>query len=66
MYFRFRVRNIPSEARFSVDAEIKVCFDATSDKCQTEISVMKASDLLYTFCSSEDDQAPFRSKQKTI
>lgn len=65
-YFRFRVRNIPSETRFSVDAEVKVCFDATSNKCQTEISVMKASDLLYTVCSPDDDKAPFKGKKKYL
>lgn len=59
---RFRVRNIPSDSKFSVDADIRVCFDATNNTCQTDVSVLKASDLLYTECSSDDKSVPFKGK----
>lgn len=59
---RFRVRSIPSESKFSVDANIKVCFDATSITCQTNVSVLQDSDLLYTDCSSNEESAPFKGK----
>lgn len=59
---RFRVRSIPSDSKFSVDVDIKVCFDATSTECETDVYVMKASDLLYTVCSSDDESVPFKGK----
>lgn len=49
---RFTIYNIPSQNKFSVDAEIKICFDAKDHTCMKEYSVLKNVNMQYEACGN--------------
>ena len=59
--YRFTVYNIPSERKFSVDASIKICFEANTDTCINEYLILDNINILYANCSNSVTR-PFGGK----
>ena len=51
-WFRFTIYNIPSDNTFSVDAEIKLCFDAKDSTCLKEYSILSNVKMQYEACNN--------------
>ncbi|CAC5401975.1 unnamed protein product [Mytilus coruscus] len=49
--FSFTIYNIPSESKLSVDAEIKLCFEANNNTCLKEYSILSNVQLKYEVCN---------------